>query len=108
MYVGEGFLKKNSSKTKVVGSSVGNIGAETKSGNGQQSGWRTKIPCVYCFYINSCSPEVCLTVYDVLQEDHYLSAPSSTAQWQQLGAELEIKWQFPHAVGAIMMESISI
>lgn len=46
-----------------------------------------------------------LAVYGVLHEDHYLSTPSSTAQWQQLAAELEIKWQFPHAVGVIMMES---
>ena len=60
---------------------------------------------MYSFRVSTASilkfvPEVCQAIYDVLLED-YLSAPSSTARWQQLVAEFENKWQFPHAVGAI-------
>lgn len=67
---------------------------------------------MYSFRVSTASiskfvPEVCQAIYDVLHED-YLSAPSSTTQWQELAAEFENKWQFPHAVGAIDGKHINI
>ena len=67
---------------------------------------------MYSFCVSTASilkivPEVCQAIYDVLHEDYH-STPSLTAQWQQLAAEFENKWQFPNAVSAIDEKHINI
>ncbi len=52
-------------------------------------------------------PSVCQAIYDVLKLD-YISVPTKTEQWKQLAEEFALKWQFPHAVGAIDGKHINI
>ena len=52
-------------------------------------------------------PQVCNTLYDVLKDD-YLSPPTNEEQWKKLAKDFDLKWQFPHAVGAIDGKHINI
>lgn len=50
--------------------------------------------------ISKIIPEVCEALYKVLK-DEYLQPPSTRNEWKHYADEFEMKWQFPHAVGAI-------
>ena len=57
--------------------------------------------------ISQIVPHVCNTLYDVLKED-YLSPPKNEEQWKKLPEDFALKWQFPHAVGAIDGKHINV
>ena len=57
--------------------------------------------------ISQIIPQVCNTLYDVLKDD-YLSPPTNEKQWKKLAKDFDLKWQFPHAVGAIDGKHINI
>jgi hypothetical protein len=52
-------------------------------------------------------PNVCQALYDVLK-DEYLRLPTKSEEWKNLAEEFALKWQFPHAVGAIDGKHINI
>ena len=67
---------------------------------------------MYSFRISSATiskfiPEVCQALYEVLK-DECLSVSSSEAEWVKIAEQIEAKWQFPHAVGAIDGKHIDI
>uniref|UniRef100_A0A182N9Y5 DDE Tnp4 domain-containing protein n=1 Tax=Anopheles dirus TaxID=7168 RepID=A0A182N9Y5_9DIPT len=49
--------------------------------------------------ISTIVPEVCDAIIDVLKD--YIVLPSTNAQWKEVSAEFERKWNCPHAIGAI-------
>ena len=64
----------------------------------------------FCMSVSSISqivPHNCNTLYDVLKED-YLSPPKNEEQWKKLAEDFALKWQFPHAVGAINGKHINV
>ena len=58
---------------------------------------------IYAFRVSVSSN----TLYDVLKDD-YLSPPTNEEQWKKLEKDFDLKWQFPHAVGAIDGKHITI
>ena len=63
--------------------------------------------CVSVSSISQIIPQVCNTLYDVLKDD-YLNPPTNEEQWKKLAKDFDLKWQFPHAVGAIDGKHINI
>ena len=52
-------------------------------------------------------PSVWYVLYDVLKAD-YVRVPTKREQLEKLAEEFSLKWQFPHAVGAIDGKHINI
>ena len=57
--------------------------------------------------ISKIIPEVCEAIYNALK-DEYLKPPSTRNEWKHCADQFEMKWQFPHAVGAIDGKHVNI
>jgi len=45
--------------------------------------------------------ETCGVIWDELSRRGYLKVPNTEFEWRQIAKEFEIKWNFPHCLGAI-------
>ena len=45
--------------------------------------------------------ETCSALWDSLKERSFLDPPSTELEWKAISHEFEVKWNFPHALGAI-------
>ncbi|XP_035529809.1 uncharacterized protein LOC118337072 isoform X1 [Morone saxatilis] len=44
--------------------------------------------------------ETCAALYQVMKKD-FLKTPSTEAEWRTIAQDFELKWQFPHCLGAL-------
>ncbi|XP_023664998.2 uncharacterized protein [Paramormyrops kingsleyae] len=51
--------------------------------------------------------ETCAAVYQVMKND-FLKTPSTEAEWRTIAQDFEVKWQFPHCLGALDGKCINI
>ena len=52
--------------------------------------------------------ETTITLWDVLLEQGYISAPNSKEDWKDVGNEFELQWDFPNCLGAIDGKHVTI
>ncbi|XP_059355134.1 uncharacterized protein si:dkey-121j17.6 [Carassius carassius] len=51
--------------------------------------------------------ETCGALYQLMKKD-YLNTPSTEAEWRAIAQDFELKWQFPHCLGALGGKQIHI